>query len=498
MSRPFRGQRNAVPFVRHISVLALGTVLSQAMLVIASILLARLYTPTEFGEFAVALSLAMILATLATLRLEMAVPLAEDDREAVAAAASAVFFAVTVSLGLLAILAIDLFVTGQAASRFGAGTSIWFVPPAVAALGALASARMLQSRRGRFSAVSVSRVTASLVQSTGQVVASPLGAVGLSAGFVAGAVWNLVSLSRRSGLFGAWRSWRATAAKWRRHSLHLLPPSVLNTATVGAVAPVVALFYGVASSGLFTFSFRILALPATVIGQAVSGAFFPKMAELERRGQPLTTVLERAVTGLTMVSVPIFGLVVLLGPELFGAVFGSEWRAAGDISAVLAPWLAVAFISSPLSSLMMVKNQLRRLLALSVIEAVLRLGSLAAGLIDGHVLTGVAAYSLSGCAICLYYVGWSLRLAGSSLRAWAVTVRLHLLAVGGTYPALLAVKGHLPAAWFGLLAGALTLIFLAWAVTWLCRHALVRGNVGADADVTTEPGSQGTPVASTR
>ncbi|NES31013.1 oligosaccharide flippase family protein [Micromonospora terminaliae] len=438
-------------------------------------LLARLYTPHEFGEFAVALSFATILAALATLRLEMAVPLAEDEREARAVAASALFFAVVVSLGLLVVLVAHRAVTGHTWSALGAGSSIWLVPFAVAALGALATVRMLQSRRENFRAVSLSRVTASVVQSVGQLAASPLGSLGLSAGFVVGTVWNAVSLTRRSGLRGtSWAQGRLAAAKWRRLSLFLLVPSVLNTATVGAVAPAVALFYGVASSGLFTFSARVLALPATIIGQAVSTAFFPKVAELERRGALLTSSIHRAVTGLAMVSAPIFGLVVLAGPELFGLVFGPEWRAAGEISAVLAPWLALAFISSPLSTLMTVKNQLRRLLVLSIIEASLRLGSLSVGLIDGRAMTGFIAYSLSGCLICLYYVRWSLRLAGSSLRGWLRTVRGYLLVIGGAYPALLATKGSLPIRWFGVLTAALTLLLFGWTAVWLYRHALVR------------------------
>ncbi|MBB5112909.1 oligosaccharide flippase family protein [Micromonospora echinospora] len=492
------GRRRAIPFVRHISVLAIGTVLSQVTLVLASVLLARLYMPREFGEFSIALSLAMILAVLATGRLEMAVPLAEDDQEASTVAVTAMLFAILLSLALLALLVGYRLVAGRSWPAFGAGASAWLVPPAVAGLGALAAARNLQSRRELFSRVSFSRVTASLVQSVGQLAASPAGGLGLSAGFVAGTVWNAVSLSR--GLRARPLStWRAAAAKWRRFSLLLMVPSVLNVATVGAVAPAVALLYGVASSGLFTFSTRVLALPAVVIGQAVSGAFFPKVAELERKGQPLAPAMHLAVTGLTMASVPIFGLVLLLGPELFGVVFGDRWRGAGEMSAVLAPWLAVAFVSSPLSTLMTVKNELRRLLVLSLVEASLRLGSLSAGLIDGRAMTGIVAYSVSGCLICLYYVRWSLRLAGSSLRSWLRIVRGYLLVAAVAYPSLLATKGQLPLPWFGSLAAALTLLLLGWAAAWLYRHALVGHPPEPDHDgLGSEPVDQRTAAGSVR
>ena len=41
--------------------------------------------------------------------------------------------------------------------------------------------------------------------------------------------------------------------------------------------------------------------------------------------------------------------VALLGPDLFGAVFGEPWRPAGDVVRVLAPWLWLASVAPPLT-----------------------------------------------------------------------------------------------------------------------------------------------------
>ncbi|PSK65254.1 hypothetical protein B0E53_02794 [Micromonospora sp. MH33] len=464
----------ASPFYRHVSHLAISTALAQGIAMLTSVFLARLYPPREFGEFSIALSLALIVATAATLRLEMAVPLAEDEREAVVLTATAVIASVLVAVAMLAVLVIHLVVTGHRWSAFGAGAGVWLVPAMVATLGTSAAARMLQSRRERFAAVSGATVLGAAVQGVGQLVAAPLGAgaTGLTGGYVAGRAWYSVALLRRSGVLGVRSAseWWSATVKWRRFALLTSPPALLNMISVGAVAPVVAVCYGVTLSGLFAFATRLLTLPAALIGQAVGSVFFPKIAALERDGGDVRLAVERVTTGLVFLSVPTFGFVLLLGPELYVLAFGAEWRNAGSISALLAPWLAASFVSSPLSTLMTVKDRLRSLLLLSGLETALRLGSLASGLLIGSAMVGIGAYSFSGLAISIGYVGWSLRLAGSSLRSWAGSIRSYLLLVGVAYPVLLVARGHLPQPVSMALAVALTAVLLGFAARWLYRY----------------------------
>lgn len=489
----------ASPFYRHVSHLAISTALAQGIAMLTSVLLARLYAPREFGEFSIALSLALIVATAATLRLEMAIPLAEDEREAVALTATAVVAALLVAVAMLAILVTCLLVSGRRWSAFGAGAGVWLVPAMVAALGTSAAARMLQSRRERFAAVSGATVLGAAVQGVGQLVAAPLGAgaTGLTGGYVAGRVCYSVALLRRSGVLGVRSAaqWWSTTVKWRRFALLTSPPALLNMISVGAIAPVVAVCYGVTVSGFFAFATRLLTLPAALIGQAVGSVFFPRIAALERDGGDVRLAVERVTTGLVFLSVPTFGFVLLLGPELYVLAFGAQWRTAGSISALLAPWLAASFVSSPLSTLMTVKDRLRSLLLLSGLETALRLGSLASGLLVGSAMVGIGAYSLSGLAISVGYVGWSLRLAGSSLRGWAGSVRGYLLPVGAAYPVLLVARGHLPQPVFTALAVALTAVLLGYAARWLHRNR-PGGPEGTPKPSVLSGDTAGTPVPS--
>lgn len=71
-------------FVRNVAVLAGGTAAGQAIVVLASPVLTRLYTPEDFGVLAVYASLLCVLSTVATLRYELAIPLPKRDEDAAA------------------------------------------------------------------------------------------------------------------------------------------------------------------------------------------------------------------------------------------------------------------------------------------------------------------------------------------------------------------------------------------------------------------------------
>ncbi len=81
------GERNAT-LVRNVAVLLGGAAVGQVLLLLASPVVSRIYTPEDFGAFGVYLSLVAFFAAIASLRLELAIPLQKLREEADALLAS--------------------------------------------------------------------------------------------------------------------------------------------------------------------------------------------------------------------------------------------------------------------------------------------------------------------------------------------------------------------------------------------------------------------------
>lgn len=69
-------------FFRNVLILLKGNVLFQVTIVLTLIFLARYFSPEELGEYAVYISVISIVGTIAPGRLEMAIMLPENDKEA--------------------------------------------------------------------------------------------------------------------------------------------------------------------------------------------------------------------------------------------------------------------------------------------------------------------------------------------------------------------------------------------------------------------------------
>lgn len=404
---------------------------AQIVLILGQILTARLYTPYEFGQFAVLLAWANILAVFATLRYEMAIPLAETDDEARAVTRLCLVGASAASLGLL----VGLGLWARSGGAIGAMPGAWWGIPLVLWGTALFTAlKMLAGRFGTFARAGHAGVVASIGQVGVQV---GMGVAGMPSGLVAGQGIGRMLNAAWIGTGGSLRSsvgMADAARRWKRFPLLNTLPGLLNVVSVGAVAPLAARWFGVAFAGQFGFATRLLAAPAVLLGQAVSQVLFPSLARLDRTSGRAATQLRTATEALVLVCLPVFSVVWLLGPELFALVFGEQWRDAGLMAAIMAPWLAANFVSSPLSSYATVRDQLGRILVISVVEAGSRILGLYIGVLLASPLVGVSLYSIAGVAICVAYSAWVLRLGGvdrgALLRDLAVPFVLAALVAG--------------------------------------------------------------------
>ena len=86
-----------------------------------------------------------------------------------------------------------------------------------------------------------------------------------------------------------------------------------------AITPWVARQYGLGAAGSFAFALQILSVPAALVGQAVATILFPRLADAERRSGVDGATMERVVTSLASVALPVFLPILVLGPELPGS-----------------------------------------------------------------------------------------------------------------------------------------------------------------------------------
>ena len=109
-------------------------------------------------------------------------------------------------------------------------------------------------------------------------------------------------------------------------------------------------FFSATVAGHYSLGLRVLQMPMSLVGAAISQVFFQRAAEL-RSQNTLTPLVENAFRRLVFIGLPPMLVLGIIGRELFSFMFGANWMEAGIYVQILSIWTFFWFISSPLSNI---------------------------------------------------------------------------------------------------------------------------------------------------
>jgi O-antigen/teichoic acid export membrane protein len=417
--------------LRRIALLSTGVMAGQAVAVLVSPLLTRLYTPEEFGLFALVAALSGILGTSVGLRFELAVPGCHDDGEAACTVALTMLACAVVAL----LLGLGIGLGGHAlAEGLGAPAVqplLWLLPLMLLLWGWGQPLVYWSIRRGSFRMTAINRTLQLASQAFGQLaLAVPVGGgLGLTLGYALG---YLLRLAHHLWALPAeaWQELRAVrlqpmwrlAREHRRYPAFSLPSALLQSTAQFLPALLLAPLYGPAVAGLFALAQRMLDVPIRLLSNTASEAFLGEVARLE----PAAVQRIFLRTAKRFLALGLVGMAPLLlaGPALFALAFGEPWREAGSMVQCLVPVSLARFVVIPISqTLYVVRRQ-----DLHLISAVLNLTALAGAFLLGWWLEQGPLATLL-----VYSLGSSLAWMIYGLSSWWA-VRAHALGHTSTSP----------------------------------------------------------------
>ncbi|MBI6545735.1 MAG: oligosaccharide flippase family protein [Cyanobacteria bacterium NC_groundwater_1444_Ag_S-0.65um_54_12] len=454
---------------RGITVAAGGTALSQVLMVGASPILTRLYSPADFGTMAVFSSIIAILIVNVSWRYEMAIPLARDSKTATNLLVMALFMVVMMAIvyGLgIAWLSERIIQWARAPALYH---FLWLLPVTLAVAGFYQAFSFWSSRRKQFALISYTRCWQAFGQVSIQLAGGMLGwgAAGLIFGAIASQILGVTSLIRRAQLerkLISWSRWPELLRQYRNFPLFTAWASLVNI--VGTQSPplLFASFFALDTAGYFALAIRVLGIPAMLVGVAVSQVFYPIVAANQDDAGLACQMVKRVATGLFIVSFPVFTLLGLYGIPLFQLAFGTAWQVAGYYAQYLAVTYGLWLVASPLSSFALVKGRQAESLLRQLAETTLRIGAILLGSRLSSPDLAVLFFTLAGTIISLVNLGWYFQLAGTSLLAWLGEIRVQLAGSIFLLVILSALRYLLPIGPALLVSGAGIILFgtLSW------------------------------------
>ncbi len=368
-------------FSRNVATLMTGSMVAQAIPIAISPILTRIYTPDDFGIFALYMSIASIFATFATGRYELAIMLPKKNEDAV----NVLFLSLTVTfvVSLLSLLVIFLF-NRQIVYLLNAPTLsnwLYIIPLSVLFTGLYQSFNYWNNRSKQYKRLAVSRVVQSTATGTTNLGMgwSGFGASGLILGGLAGQIAAASVLGKTiwkndSDIFGYRNKIKIIALmkKYKKFPLLNLPNALVDSFRMSGINMLIAKFFATATLGQFSLAWKMVQVPIVLVGGALGQVFFQKVSSVHKAD--LYALIIKYIMKASLVAAPIFLVIYLFSVDIFSFVFGENWKLAGESASVMAPWLFINFVTSPLVSVMLVLNKQELVLLFSLFYAGVPLG----------------------------------------------------------------------------------------------------------------------------
>lgn len=376
---------NKSDFVKNSLTLFTGTTVAQIIPVLISPVLTRLYTPEDFGLLALYMSFASILAVFSTGRYEMAIVLPKKDSDAVNILSLGII--ISGSFALLTGIVV-LFFNSEISKLAGSdkiGFYLYFLPLSIFSLSLFKSMNYWFNRKNKFKDIAKSKVVASSGNSLTAIITGIFkkGSYGLIFGWITGQFASAVYLT---GKFLSkdkiqLRNIRkikliAILRRYKKFPLFDTWSELLNVLSVQLPIIILSQYYGENITGDYSFAYKILLLPFSLLAFSMGQAFFKKANELKQSGKDVAAFTFGVFKKLVLISFfPLVGI-AFFGDIIFNFVFGKEWIIAGEYSRIFSLWIFVIFISSPLTNLFAVYERQRTNLIFNFVMFVSRTGLL--------------------------------------------------------------------------------------------------------------------------
>lgn len=341
-------------YLQHVLTLLSSAVAAQLLALLLMPILTRLYSPEAFGIFNAFVSYSGTFALFLFVSVELAIvrpkSLGGVNRVLgllgfiVAITASIIFFTILLELELYSYIGFDKLFQVKFFVIFGT----------IFAAMNIVLMHMI-TRIELFSVYAKTQVAFVLTRFIFTLGLFYLGFTnnGLLIGFLIPTIINILYLAHKVNISSYrpnlnWQSIKATSTKYKDLIIYNTPASVISSIIVNFPIFFILKNYGIEMAGLFGLAYRMVLLPISSVNKAVGQILYKKLIDKRNDARYILWFIVKNIS-LLSTALPFFLLLYIFGEDIFGFVFGEQWRRSGSIASLMSPYIFLNFVISPMT-----------------------------------------------------------------------------------------------------------------------------------------------------
>ena len=391
------------PSFINVGTLFTGSTISQLILFLTLPLLTRLFDENYFGVYVLFTTSVLVLKTIMSLSLELTILLPKKNEDAF----NLFFLNIIVSVLLSLISYLFLFVFELQISTTlgleGLGFFIYLIPLSSMLICFKTALEYWNNRLDTFKNISFGAFGKSIAVSSSQISIgySSFKSIGLISGQIKGQLRHLILILKLSynSFKGSFKKLSidrifSLLKQYRRIPLFNTLMSFLNTLSNELPVVLISNFFGLGSVGIYGLSLKISNAFSGLIGYSVGQVFFNEASKLYNAKGNLYHLLKTTYRRMFLVGLLLF-TILFVASFYFQVLLGNDWSDVGRYTRVLIPWLFIAFLNFPVSSLITILSKQKLFLIYDSLLLVFRFLS---------IYVGFTFFSSMYISICLFSI----------------------------------------------------------------------------------------------
>jgi O-antigen/teichoic acid export membrane protein len=405
-------------------------VVAQAIGILVSPVLTRLYSASEFGIYALFSSSTAIIGVLGGARYEMAIVVPEKDQDAMNLVVLTTLIGLLLTGLLLVLVSVANVPVSNLLKASDLGPWLFAVPGFVFLNVCTLAFRYWFNRRRMYGHMASNALWRSMFTALLTVGFGYLGMVehGLISGLLLGQIFTTVyfayQLWREDEALVRevrWKDVKKIAQKYKDFPRFLIPAGFVESFSAQLPTFCLAAFFGQSIVGYFALATRVVNVPFGLVSASVGDVFRQQASETFAKTGNCRPLFLKCTRHLLSISVVPFGVLFITAPALFAWVFGAQWRPAGAYVQLMSVMFMVRFITSPLSAMFYVAEKQKWDLALqSALLTAIALTFYVLGQRKASTEAGILAYAIVYTAkyIVEYYLSFVFTIRKQSTLSW--------------------------------------------------------------------------------
>ncbi len=394
-----------------------GTTIAQAIPIAISPILTRLYSPQDFGVFALFLAIVGFFSVVSSARYEQAILLPKEDEDAINIFALGFLINIFISIFLFLVVAIFHEEITNLFNNKEIETWLWFAPLTIFFIGLFNLLTYWNNRKKHYANITKATIIKSIILALSQIAIGAIksGAAGLVGGQILSSIFSNMRLAKallnNKKLLKeiSNKSIMNQAKKYIDFPKFQAPHAMLNNLSSNLPTFLFSAFFSIGIVGFYSLATRIVFAPLGILSNASAKVYNQRVSELYNNHEDAYGFTVRFLKSLAKKIILPLVVIGLFAPMIFAFVFGEGWREAGVYTQILIPWMTLNLLISTISFVPSIVGMQKKVLKVSIILIILTSFSIYIGIKLENIYISLILFTISNCMVLSYNIIWILK-----------------------------------------------------------------------------------------